>query len=842
MATVGDFAKTNNIQIKDVIELAHSLGFSLTDSSDPLDDNLKKKLMLSLNQHRHRLGLKDMKKVSSVVGGDRHKIKVVTKKRDVKPFDVQALKKKILSENQQAAKAAQAAQEAAAQKEQQEHEQQEHEQKKADQTVAATPVVTEPAVTAEPSVKEMPQEPVAPVVESISESTPAPKAEKEKETKNERFSPKFGQDDRRSSNNKSKSKKSKSTSSMPHNPAQLDNKALRRLANQFQGDTDDLDTGRSFSKKSRKKNAHQFTRPTKPVELTVQIPEAISVTELANLLSLKTVLVLKELMKMGNLAQAGTILDQDTAILVVEELGHKAEAHAPENPEELIKLTYADEPQLRSPIVTIMGHVDHGKTSLLDYIRRSRVAAGEAGGITQHIGAYRVNTSHGSVTFLDTPGHAAFTSMRARGTQCTDIAVILIAADDGIMPQTQEAISHAQAAQVPIIVAVSKIDKPSADLERIKTQMAQMNLLPEEWGGDVPVLPVSSRTGEGIENFLEILALQAEILELKAPCKGPAQGIIIESSLSRLKGALATVLVCKGTLKIGDLIVCGNQYGRVKALFDDMKRPLKEAGPSQPVQILGLSGVVEAGETLVGLEHEKDARDIVEYRLAEQKQAKIPTGPMKMENFFATAEQKELAVILKADTHGSVEAIAQSLIKLSTEEVQLKIVAQSVGGITDSDVMLAKASQAMILGFNVRAEKSSKLLAEKEQVAIEYYSIIYEMITHVKSAIFGLEAPKYQEKFVGLAEVRSVFRSSIFGHIAGCLVIEGVVRKDLPIRILRQNVVIYQGHLESLRRHKDDVQEVRSGTECGIGVKDYNDIKNGDQIEIYQLVEIARQS
>lgn len=833
MATVGDFAKTNNIQIKDVIELAQGLGYSLADGSELITEDLRKNLMLALNQHRHRLGLKDMRKVSSVVGSDRHKIQVVTKKRDVKPFDVQALKKKILSETQ--------------------------ETKKEEAVVAPEPVGTPPSIeTQEPMTEETPvvlervEEPSVepeiviietPVVkERADKDAKEPKAAVEKDVKLERSVSKFDDDDARRS--KGKSKKSKNDgSSFGHNPAQLDNKALRRFTTQFQTEADEeLESPRSFVKKNRKKNTHQFTRPLKPVELTVQIPEVISVSELANLLSLKTVLVLKELMKMGTLAQAGTILDQDTAILVVEELGHKAEPLQTVNPEELIRLEYADEPQARPPIVTIMGHVDHGKTSLLDYIRRSRVAAGEAGGITQHIGAYNVATPHGSVTFLDTPGHAAFTSMRARGAQCTDIAVILIAADDGIMPQTQEAIAHAQAANVPIVVAASKVDKPTADLERLKTQMAQMNLLPEEWGGDVPVLPVSSRSGEGIENFLEILALQAEILELKAPKEGPAQGVIIESSLSRLKGALATVLVQQGTLKVGDLVVCGTQYGRIKALFDDMKRPMKEAGPSLPVQILGLPGVVEAGESLVVVEQEKDARAIVEYRLSEQKKAKAPTAPMKMENFFANSALKELAVILKADTHGSIEAIAQSLMKLSTDEVQLKIVAQSVGGITDSDVMLAKASQAMILGFNVRAEKSSKLLAEKEQVAIEYYSIIYEMINHVKSAIFGLEAPKFQENFVGLAEVRSVFRSSVFGHIAGCLVVEGVVRKDLPIRVLRQNVVIYQGRLESLRRHKDDVQEVRAGTECGIGVKDYNDIKNGDQIEVYQMVEIARQS
>jgi translation initiation factor IF-2 len=442
---------------------------------------------------------------------------------------------------------------------------------------------------------------------------------------------------------------------------------------------------------------------------------------------------------------------------------------------------------------------------------------------------------------LDTPGHAAFTAMRARGAQCTDIAVIIVAADDGVMPQTREAIAHAKAAGVPIVVAMNKIDKESSDIERIKTQMAQLDVLPEEWGGDSPFIPVSAKTGFGVDHLLEILSLQAEILELKAHYEGPAQGTIVESSLSRLRGPVATVLVQQGTLKVGDLVVCGTEYGRIRALSDDLGSSLIEATPSMPVEILGLSGVVDAGDALVVVENEKQARDIIEHRLVAQRPAHQPAVSMSLENFFSQNQKsKELCVILKADTHGSAEAIVDSLKKMATEEVALKIIAQGVGGINESDIMLAKASSAIVLAFNTRAERTAKSIAEQEHVAIYYFSIIYELLDKVKAAVYGLESPKFQEEFVGLAEVRSVFRSSHLGNIAGCLVTDGHVRKDLPIRVLRQNVVIYQGKLESLRRYKDDVMEVRAGTDCGIGIKDYNDVKEGDQIEVYRMIELQR--
>jgi translation initiation factor IF-2 len=431
--------------------------------------------------------------------------------------------------------------------------------------------------------------------------------------------------------------------------------------------------------------------------------------------------------------------------------------------------------------------------------------------------------------------------MRARGAQCTDIAVIIVAADDGVMPQTREAIAHAKAAGVPIVVAINKIDKESADLERIKTQMAQLDVLPEEWGGDSPFIPVSAKTGVGVDQLLEALSLQAEILELKAYDEGLAQGTIVESSLSRLKGPVATVLVQQGALKVGDLVVCGTESGRVRALLDDLGQPLTQATPSMPVEILGLSGVVEAGDALVVVENDKQAREIIDYRLLAQRPSQQPAATISLENFFSQNNKaKELCIILKADTHGSVEAIAESLKKTATEEVAVKIIAQGVGGINESDIMLAKASSGIILAFNTRAERNAKLIAEQEKISIYYFSIIYELLDKVKAAVYGLESPKFQEEIVGLAEVRSVFRSSHLGNIAGCLVVDGHVRKDLPIRVLRQNIVIYQGKLESLRRYKDDAVEVRAGTDCGIGIKDYNDIKEGDQIEVYRMIELQR--
>jgi translation initiation factor IF-2 len=498
----------------------------------------------------------------------------------------------------------------------------------------------------------------------------------------------------------------------------------------------------------------------------------------------------------------------------------------------------------RPPVVTVMGHVDHGKTSLLDYIRRAKVAAGEAGGITQHVGAYHVETEKGVITFLDTPGHAAFTAMRARGAQITDIVVLVVAADDGVMPQTIEAIQHARAAEVPIVVAVNKIDKGDADPDRVRNDLAKHNVLPEDWGGDTLFVHVSAKTGQGIDQLLDTISLQADVLELKAPVDGPAAGVVIESSMEKGRGVVATVLVKRGTLRPGDPIIAGQEFGRVRAMFDEAGRPVSEAGPSLPVVVLGLSGAPSAGDEMLVLESERKAREVALYRQGKFRDTKLAKqGPAKFEDMMSQMGDGKTAtvqVVLKADVHGSSEALSDALTKLSTDEVAVKVVSSGIGGITESDVTLASASNARIIGFNVRADSSARNMIKESGVEVRYYSIIYEAIDDVKQMLTGLLAPEVKEQIVGLAEVRDVFHSSKFGTVAGCIVVDGYVRRANPIRVLRNNVVIYEGELESLRRFKDDVNEVRSGTECGIGVRNYNDVRVGDQIECYSRVEIAR--
>ncbi len=590
---------------------------------------------------------------------------------------------------------------------------------------------------------------------------------------------------------------------------------------------------------------HGFERPTAPVVREVAIPEAITVAELAQKMSVKAAEVIKALMQLGTMATINQVLDQETAQIVVEEMGHKAKLlKENEIEEEVLSTEVEGERVPRAPVVTIMGHVDHGKTSLLDYIRSTQVAEGEAGGITQHIGAYRVDTPKGSITFLDTPGHAAFTAMRARGAEVTDIVVLVVAADDGVMPQTEEAIQHAKAAGAALVVAINKIDKPDADPERVKNELAQREVIPEEWGGDTQFVEVSAKTGQGIDELLEAIALQAELMELTAVRDCPARGVVIESSLDRGRGPVATVLVRHGVLKQGDIIVSGQEYGRVRAMFDENGKPVKEAGPATPVLVLGLSGTPNAGDEVVVVADERKARELALFRqgkyrdikLARQKQAKLD------EVFSNMGEGKvvDLNVVIKADVQGSLEAIRDALTKLSTDEVRVKVVAGGVGGINESDVNLAVASKAILIGFNVRADAAARALVEEHGVDMHYYSVIYDVIDEVKKAISGLLTPEVKEEIIGLAEVKDVFRSSKFGAIAGCMVVDGVVRRSAPIRVLRDNVVIFEGELESLRRHKDDVQEVRAGTECGIGVRNYNDIKPGDQIEVFERKEVAR--
>jgi translation initiation factor IF-2 len=596
------------------------------------------------------------------------------------------------------------------------------------------------------------------------------------------------------------------------------------------------------------KNLHGFEKPTAPVVRSVEIPEAITVAELSQRMAIKAGDVIKVLMQMGTMATINEVLDRDTATLVVEELGHNVVTAASDDDfEKELQASAEQEGQdkvSRPPVVTIMGHVDHGKTSLLDYIRKSRVTSGEAGGITQHIGAYHVETDKGIITFLDTPGHAAFSAMRARGAQATDIVVLVVAADDGVMPQTKEAIQHAAAAEVPLVVAVNKIDKEDSDPDRVKNELAALEVIPEEWGGENIFVNVSAITGEGIDGLLDSILLQAEVLELEAVDKGNAKGIVIEASLDKGRGPVATVLVRSGLLQQGQLLLAGTQFGRVRAMYDESASAIKSAGPSMPAVVLGLSGVPNAGDEVFVVENERKARDFAAPREAKTRESKLADQhKAKLQGMFDAMEEGEVAeinVLIKADVQGSSEAIRESLEKLSTDEVRAKLVSTGVGGINESDINLAAASDAIVVGFNVRADAAAKRIAGDYGIEIRYYSVIYDIIDDIKAVMSGMLSPDSQEKIIGLAEVKDVFRSPKFGDVAGSIVVEGVVRKGQPIRVLRDNVVIYEGELESLRRFKDPVEEVRMGTECGIAVKNYNDVKPGDQIEVFERIEVAR--
>ncbi len=615
-----------------------------------------------------------------------------------------------------------------------------------------------------------------------------------------------------------------------------------------------VDAGRPARRKRKLakpqlQDKHGFQRPMAPVVREVEIPETISVGELAAQMSVKAAQVIKELFKQGVMVTMNQVIDRDTAAIVVEELGHKAILAERKDVEdelidELAKQVGQAEAQPRPPVVTIMGHVDHGKTSLLDYIRRTRVASGEAGGITQHIGAYHVETGRGMISFLDTPGHAAFSAMRARGARVTDIVVLVVAADDGVMPQTVEAIQHARASQVPIVVAINKIDKPDANPDRVMQELIQHEVVPEEWGGDTMMVKVSAKSGEGVDDLLEALLLQAEVLELKAPFEGPARGTIVESSLDKGRGPVATVLVQSGVLRRGDMIVSGGEYGRVRAMFDETGQAVAEAGPSIPVQVLGLSGAPNAGDDVIVVVDEWRAREVAELRTERERQSKLEDQrAVSLDQLFTQlkeGEQKSVNLILKADVQGSVEAIKESLLKLTSDEVKVTAVATGVGGITESDANLAVTSNAILIGFNVRADNAARRVIDEKGLDLRYYSIIYELIDDVKQAISGMLSPVVSEEIIGLALVREVFRSSKFGAIAGCMVTEGTIRRNNPIRVLRDNVVVFEGALESLRRFKDDVGEVKAGTECGIGVKNYNDVQVGDQIEVFERTERAR--
>lgn len=613
--------------------------------------------------------------------------------------------------------------------------------------------------------------------------------------------------------------------------------------------------GKSGRRKDRSRRAlpanfeskHAFERPTTPVVRDVDVPETITVAELAQKMAVKAAEVIKAMMGMGVMATINQLLDQDTAILVVEEMGHRANAMSADDVEAALAALVAGErdgdTEPRPPVVTVMGHVDHGKTSLLDYIRQSRVASGESGGITQHIGAYQAETDNGPITFLDTPGHAAFTSMRARGAKATDIVVLVVAADDGVMPQTVEGIQHARAAQVPMIIAVNKMDKEDADPERVRNELSQHEVISEDWGGDTQFVPLSALTGDGVENLLDAITLQAEVLELEAVPDGNASGIVVEASLDRGKGPVATVLVQEGALKRGDNFICGQVTGRVRAMFDENGRAVAEAGPSSPVEVLGLSATPNAGDEMIVAADERSARELAELRTDKSRDARLAARqPQRLDDVFSQVKGGTPTVnfVVKTDVKGSYEAIRESLEKLSTEEVEVRVMGGGVGGITESDANLASASDAILVGFNVRADATARRLIQERNVELRYYSVIYELIDLAKELAGGKLAPEVREQIIGTADVREVFTSPKFGLIAGCMVVDGVVRREEPIRVLRENVVIYEGELESLRRFKDDVKDVHMGTECGIGVKNYLDVKVGDQIEVFTRTEIAR--
>ncbi|CAH9017840.1 translation initiation factor IF-2 [Candidatus Nitrosacidococcus sp. I8] len=603
------------------------------------------------------------------------------------------------------------------------------------------------------------------------------------------------------------------------------------------------------NKKSRPKKAiptikHGFEKPSTPIIREVVIPQTITAAELAQKMAVKAAEVVKHLMRLGIMATINQALDRDTAVILVEEMGHKPKLLE----ENTLELTLHEQQSIqgikkvRAPVVTVMGHVDHGKTSLLDCIRRSKIVSSESGGITQHIGAYKVHSEKGDITFIDTPGHAAFTAMRARGAKVTDIVVLVVAADDGVMPQTIEAIQHARAAEAPIVVAINKIDKPDADPDRVKQGLANHNVISEDWGGDIQFIPVSAKTGVGIDNLIESILLQAEIMELKASSEGPAKGVIIESRLDKGKGPVATILVQNGTLRKGDILLSGIETGRVRAMLTESGLEIEEATPSTPVEIIGLSGTPNAGDEAIVVSDEKKAREIAEFRQNKERENKLARQhPAKLENMFDrvnSGETQVLHLIIKADVQGSAEALSDSLTQLSTDKARVKVITAGVGGINETDVNLAVAADAIIIGFNVRADTSARRAITEKGVDLHYYSIIYNAIDEVKKALMGMLEPEYQESIIGLARVDDVFRSPKFGAIAGSLVVEGVIRRSNPIRVLRDNIVIFEGQLESLRRFKEDVQEVRAGTECGIGVKDYRDVKVGDQIEVYEKIKV----
>ncbi|WP_434592443.1 translation initiation factor IF-2 [Pseudomonas sp. R4-83] len=836
--TVKQLADEVKTPVERLLQQMREAGLPHTAADENVTDSEKQSLLTHLKSS-HKAKVEEPRKITlqrkttstlRVAGSKSISVEVRKKKVFVQrsPEEIEAERKRELDERR-------AVENAARQKAEEEAklraEEEARRQPAAAQAVASDAVAA-PAAVAEP-VRES-----APVA-----AAPAPSADVRNKQNEQRRPDKPRADD----NNRRSGGGDGERKNAPHRASVKEKAPAPRVAPRTTDEeSDGFRRGGRGKAKLKKRNAHGFQSPTGPVVRDVQIGETITVGDLANQMSVKAAEIIKFMFKLGTPATINQVLDQETAQLVAEELGHKVTLVSDTALEDSLaeSLKFEGESFSRAPVVTVMGHVDHGKTSLLDYIRRAKVAAGEAGGITQHIGAYHVETDRGMVTFLDTPGHAAFTAMRARGAKATDIVILVVAADDGVMPQTIEAVQHAQAAGVPLVVAVNKIDKPGADLDRIRSELSVHGVTSEDWGGDTPFVPVSAKMGTGVDELLEAVLLQAEVLELKATPSAPGRGVVVESRLDKGRGPVATVLVQDGTLRQGDMVLVGSNYGRVRAMLDENGKPIKEAGPSIPVEILGLDGTPDAGDEMSVVADEKKAREVALFRQGKFREVKLARAHAgKLENIFENmgqAEKKTLNIVLKSDVRGSLEALNGALNGLGNDEVQVRVVGGGVGGITESDANLALASNAVLFGFNVRADAGARKIVEQEGLDMRYYNVIYDIIEDVKKALTGMLGSDVRENILGVAEVRDVFRSPKFGAIAGCMVIEGVVHRNRPIRVLREDIVIFEGELESLRRFKDDASEVRAGMECGIGVKSYNDVKVGDKIEVFEKVQVAR--
>ncbi|MBC8650525.1 translation initiation factor IF-2 [Pseudomonas sp. MTM4] len=822
--TVKELAQVVDTPVERLLQQMREAGLSHTSAEQVVTDNEKQALLAHLKSSHgakvdepRKITLQRKTTTKLKVGGSKTiSVEVRKKKTFVKRSadEIEAEKQRELEEQR-------AAEEATRQKAAEEERLRAEEEARLQAEAAAQAAVSAPVE--------------APVAAVTPEPAPAVPVEERKKDEPRRTDKARSDDDERRDRKQAQ-----------HRPSLKAKAPLSRTVRSGEDDADGFRRGGRGKSKLKKRNAHGFQSPTGPIVREVAIGETITVGDLAQQMSVKAAEVIKFMFKMGSPVTINQVLDQETAQLIAEELGHKVKLVSDNALEEQLAelLKFEGEAITRAPVVTVMGHVDHGKTSLLDYIRRAKVAAGEAGGITQHIGAYHVETERGMVTFLDTPGHAAFTAMRARGAQATDIVILVVAADDGVMPQTIEAIQHAKAAGVPLVVAVNKIDKPGADLDRIRSELSVHEVTSEEWGGDTPFVSVSAKMGTGVDDLLEAVLLQAEILELTATPSAPGRGVVVESRLDKGRGPVATVLVQDGTLRQGDMALVGSNFGRIRAMLDENGKPIKEAGPSIPVEILGLDGTPDAGDELSVLADEKKAREVALFRQGKFREVKLARAHAgKLENIFENMgqeEKKTLNIVLKSDVRGSLEALQGSLSGLGNDEVQVRVIGGGVGGITESDANLALASNAVLFGFNVRADAGARKIVEQEGLDLRYYNVIYDIIEDVKKALTGMLGSDVRENILGIAEVRDVFRSPKFGAVAGCMVIEGMVHRNRPIRVLRDDVVIFEGELESLRRFKDDVAEVRAGMECGIGVKSYNDVKAGDKIEVFEKVEVAR--